>query len=209
MLDINEAQQLMEKFIELRTKSKETNSPSDILEFKTHENLCIDKFKYLITMRTSKYKQFSNYDDLNQEGYVALLKAMKTYKLKKGCWFWWGHKYIDTRIARSANLHTTIRFPLKIAKNKIPHKETIMPLLIEEVYCPDKEFESSQSNHLITSAIAILTNDQKQIIDLAYGINGDKPMSINKICKKLNISRLTCTKTIRSALLAMKDNIKL
>lgn len=207
MLNIEEAQQLMEKFIELRGKAQET--PQDKIIFKKHEQICIEKFKYLVTMKTSRYKAFSNYDDLNQEGYEALIKAMRNYNPKKGIWFWWAHKYIDTRISRSANLHTTIRYPLKVAKNNTPHKETVMPILIEERYCPDKELEFSQSTSLINDAMALLSPDQKDIINLAFGFDGDKPMSINKICKQMSISRLSCIKSINSALSLMKDNIKL
>jgi RNA polymerase sigma factor (sigma-70 family) len=209
MLNIDEAQQLMEKFIELRTKLKETKSPSDLIAFEKHERKCIEQFMYLVTMKTGRYKSFSNYNDLNQEGCEALIKAMKNYNPKKGNWFWWAHKYIDTRISRSANLHTTIRYPLKVAKATAPHKESIMPLMIEERYCPDKELEELQATQAIHSVISLLSNDQKEIINLAFGFDGGKPMSINKVCKKLNISRLNCIKTINSSLSIMKENIKI
>ena len=209
MLDIEEAQQLMQKFIDLREKVKKSDLPQDQEAFKNHERICIEKFKYLVTMKTGRYKSFSNYDDLNQEGLEALVKAMKNYDPRKGIWFWWAHKYIDTRISRSANLHTTIRYPLKVAKDNTPHKESVMPILIEENYCPDKELEECQSTHAIHSALSVLNPSQRQVINLAYGFDDDKPMSINKICKKLGISRLNCIKTINSALSLMKDNIKI
>jgi len=209
MLQEKEAQELIIKFIELREKANESKSPKDIEEFKKHEELCIEKFKYLVTMKTGRYKAFSNYDDLNQEGLEALIKSMKNYDPKRGNFFWWSHKYIDTRISRSANLHTTIRYPLKVAKNNIPHKENIMPTLIEERYCPDKELENLQTQMALQNCFSFLTDQQKEIINLAYGFEGDKPMSINKICKKLNISRLSCIKNINSALSIMKENIKI
>jgi RNA polymerase sigma factor (sigma-70 family) len=209
MLNIDEAQQLMETFIELREKAQESKSSSDIFIFKKHEKLCIEKFSYLVAMKTGKYKIFSNYEDLNQEGYEALVKAMKNYNPKKGIWFWWAHKYIQTRISRSANLHTTIRYPLKVAKGQTPHKESVMPLLVEERYCPDKELENSQTVQVIQGAIGVLTPQQKEIINLAYGFDGDKPMSINKICKKLSMSRVTCLNTINESLSLMRENIKI
>jgi len=208
MLNIEEAQQLMDTLIKLRAKANESKSQQDIRAFKKHETLCVEKFSYLVTMKTGRYKTFSNYEDLNQEGYEALLKGMKNYNPKKGNAFWWFHRYIDTRISRSANLHTTIRYPLKVAKNQTPHKESVMPLLIEE-RSPDKELQDSQNIHAIQGAMALLTAEQKEIINLAYGFDGDKPMSINKICKKLSISRLNCIKTINNALSIMKENIKI
>ncbi len=209
MISEKEAQYLMDKFIYLREKSKKSKDLIDIREFQKHEAICIRKFKYLVEMRTNRYKGFSNYDDLNQEGLEALVKAMKNYNPKLGIFFWWAHKYIETRIARSANLHTTIRYPLKFAKNNTPHKESSLPILIESRYCPDENFETAEISNKINIAISFLNDDQKRILFLAYGFNGDKPLSINKICKKMNISRLNCVKTINSALNALKQNIHL
>lgn len=208
MLTEQEAQDLMTTLIDLRAKAKDLGDPKIITELKKHEGICMDKFRYLVTMKTGRYKAFSNYEDLNQEGFEALVKSMNNYNPKKGSFFWWAHKYIDTRISRSANLHTTIRYPLKVAKANTPHKESVMPLLIEERYCPDKELEESQSLSAIHNAVSMLSSEQKEVISLAFGFEGDKPMSINKICKKLSISRLSCIKTINSALSTMKENIK-
>jgi RNA polymerase sigma factor (sigma-70 family) len=160
-------------------------------------------------MKTGRYKSFSNYDDLNQEGFEALIKAMNNYSSQKGSFFWWCHKYVGTRVSRCANLHTTIRYPLRVAKDVPPHKEAIMPILIEKQYCPDKNAEDAQTVNIIESALGYLSEQHKEIINLAYGLDGDKPMSINKICKKLNISRNNCQKAIDSALSVMKENISL
>ncbi len=208
MLTEQEAQDLMAKLVDLKNQVKNSDDSKIRQELSRHEKKCISQFKYLVTMKTGRYKSFSNYDDLNQEGFEALIKAMKTYNPKKGSFFAWAHNYIGTRISRSANLHTTIRYPLKVAKEHTPHKEAIMPLIIEERYCPDKELEDLQTNQIIQSAFEYLTDQQKQIINLAYGLDGEKPFSINKICKKLGISRLNCIKVINNALTSMKENIK-
>lgn len=209
MITEEEAQSLMTKLVDLKAKIKESDDSASAYELKKHEKICMDKFRYLVTMKTGRYKSFSNYDDLNQEGFEALIKSMSNYNPKKGSFFWWAHKYIDTRISRSANLHTTIRYPLKVAKATPPHKESIMPLIIEERHCPDKELEKSQSDSAIHKAMSILSDEQKEVINLAFGFYGDKPMSINKICKKLNVSRVNCIKTINNAFATMKDNIKI
>lgn len=209
MLSNEEAQELMAKFIALRAKANETKSTKDIAAFRQHENLCIEKFTYLITMKTGKYKSFSNYEDLNQEGFEALLKAMKNYDPKKGSWFWWAHKYIGTRISRCANLHTTIRYPLRVAKETVPHKEAVMPLLVEETYCPDKEIEALELCRAVQNTLPLLTKEQKEIVVLAYGLDGDKPMSVNKICRELGVSRANCLKMLEGSLDIIRANIKM
>lgn len=209
MITEQEANDLMDKLLDLRTKFAESKDPKIETQLHRHENICMDKFRYLVSMRTGRYKNFANYEDLNQEGFVALLKAMKTYKSKKGNFFAWAHKYITTRISRAANQHTTIRYPLAVAKDMPPHKELVMPTQIEEHYCPDVRLEVSEDNQAVKDAIKSLSRRKQRIIKLAFGFNGEKPMSINKLSKKFGIPRIKCVAIIDSALLKMKERIKL
>lgn len=209
MLTEEKAQELILKFIDLRDKCKGSTDPNLIAEFKKHEEKCIEQYKYMITMRTSRYKAFSNYDDLNQEGLLALVNAMKNYNPKKGNVFYWIHRYVDTKIARSANLHTTIRYPLKVAKETAPHKELKMPNLIETKQCPDIQYENAEVSYFIEKAMTHLTDEQKNILNLIYGFDGAKPMSINKACKKLNVSRSYLVKNLNASMSLLKNNIKL
>ncbi len=209
MISIEEAQQLMIQFIDLRNKAEKTQEPIDIKAYKKQQNLCVEKFSYLVTTKISKYKTFSNCEDLVQEGFEALTKAMKNYDPKKGIFFWWAHKYIDTRIARTANLHSTIRYPLKYAKDHVPHKESTLPTLIEEYNVPDRELDDFQTAYAISKCMDNLNSKQKEIITLFYGIGTHSPMTVNKICRKLGISRVVCNKYIEEAFEIMKNNIKI
>jgi len=209
MLTIEESQELIEEFIRLKQIVTANESKENKLAFKNHEKLCFEKFKYLITMRTYKYKTFSNYEDLNQEGMTALIKAMKNYNPKLGNFFWWCHKYIETRISRSANLHTAIRYPLKFTKTTIPHKESDMPLLIDDSICSEKKLENAEVIASVKHTMSSLNNEQKQIINWFYGLNGEKSLSINKISKKLDISRLNCIRSIDYIINIIKENIKI
>jgi RNA polymerase sigma factor (sigma-70 family) len=207
MLTVQEAQQLMAKFIELREMATESVEASAL--FEEHQQVCVQKFMYLVTMRTNRYKSYSNHEDLVQEGLEALTKAMANYNAKKGNFFWWAHRYIGTRISRSANAHTTIRYPLAVAKNITPHKEMHLPLLIEEIYCPDKQVEASQVNNAIHEAMDVLSLEQKKILNLAYGLNGENKISLSKLCKQLNMSRSTLVSLINEALTKLKERIKI
>lgn len=208
MINLDEAQSLMEKFIELRAKYKETGLEKDKKVFREHERICIEKFKYIVLMHTDRYKGFFNYEDLIQEGNEAMLKAMKNYNPALGNWFYWAHQYIKTRISRCANLHTTIRYPLKYTKVFTPHKELKLPVLIEKS-CPDRSLEGVEILDAIKKAMKSLNRKQRNVVSLAFGFNEDKPLSVNKICKKMNISRMECVDILNNALLRLKENIRL
>jgi RNA polymerase sigma factor (sigma-70 family) len=210
MITEQEAQTLMIELIRLRNEANSSDDSEAITAFKQHENLCVQKFDYLIWTRTSKYRKFPNYEDLVQEGYVALMRAMKNYDPKKGAFFWWAHKYIDTRIARSANQHTTIRYPLQVAKKTPPHKEPSLPhLSAEESQRPDNQLETCQISSHIQEAMDALEPDQQKVVALHFGLDGDKPLSINKICRKLGIPRSRCRKILRNSLTMLGEMIDL
>lgn len=208
MISIDEAQDLMTTFIQLRKKSEETKKEEDIRKFKNHEKICISKFYYLITMRTNKYKGFSNFEDLNQEGLEMLVRAMNNYNPSKGNFFWWAHKYIETRIARSANTHTVIRYPLKFAKVNIPHREAKLPDIKDEKNVPDKLTETLEITKAINTAMELLNEEQKKLVNMVFGIDGNNPMSISKVCRKMKLSRFHCMKTIDGVLDILKKNIR-
>jgi RNA polymerase sigma factor (sigma-70 family) len=207
MISEQEAKDLVDKYKNLK-KAVKTN-PALKVELRMHENLCVQKLKYLVTMKLGKYKTFSNYEDLQQEGFEALLKAIKTYNPNiAGNIFWWFHKYIDTRISRTANLHTTIRYPLRIAKQQAPHKEAIMPNLIEKKFCPDIQLQDAQTKKMIEDNLSSLPERQRDIIRMAFGLDDKSPCSTNKISKKTNMSRSTVIREMKLALNSLRENIK-
>lgn len=214
MLNEIEAQELMSKLVSLREtvlniKDDCPEKTTAIKELKRHETLCVNKFTYLITTHTNRYKKFANHEDLVQEGFEALLKAMKNYDSSKGSWFWWAHKYVGTRVSRQANLHTTIRYPLKIAKEQAPRREFEMPLMIEETYCPDKQTEFTEMAVAIKNSMKCLRGRKRKIITWYFGFHGDKPHSINKICETLNLPRNKCLKLFNEALATLKEVVKI
>ncbi len=206
MITEKEAKELMTKLNGLKAKAKEDGSQE---ELNKHLQVCMEKFKYLVTVRTGRYKSFANYDDLNQEGFEALLRAMKTYNQKKGSFFSWAHHYIGTRISRAANMHSTIRYPMKIAKDVAPHKEIEIPEMIDEGMNAFDSAEEKETSKAIRDVLKSLTKRKRTVILLAYGFDGDKPMSINKICHKLNINRNKCIDILNDALDKLRDNIKI
>src|SRR5690349_7033304 len=113
MITEEEAKDLIVDYHRLLDLSKQDKK--HLNDLKKHEDICINKFDYLIRMKTSKYKKFNNYEDLYQEGRLALFRAMSNYDSSKGSFFWWAHHYVGTKVKRSANLHTAVRYPLKQA----------------------------------------------------------------------------------------------
>ena len=209
MISEKEAQDLIETFIMLRDKSSSSKKEDDLKEFKKHEQKCMTKFKYLVDMRTSHYRNFSNFEDLQQEGFEALIKSMKTYNPKKGNFFFWAHKYIGTRVSRTANCHTTIKFPLKFAKANTPKRETSIPILIEQVHNPVDLYEAAESSFILNKALGDLSEKNHETVNMIFGLSYDREFSLAKTSKKMQVSRASCEKILKDSLNDLRDKISI
>ncbi len=169
----------------IRIEDKKDNTKQ---EFKDCQNKCIDAIKPLILSRVGKYRKFSNYEDLKQDGFEAVLLALETYDPDKGSFFWWADHYIKTRISRAANLHSAIRVPLKKAKDRMPHKETNMPILVNFSFNPYKKTEEREDTVDIAEAIKFLPIQHKQLVELTFGFNDTDEQNIQSIMKIMKIT---------------------
>jgi RNA polymerase sigma factor (sigma-70 family) len=178
-LSYEEIDELAEKYVRLRDKAEKTGDKTDILRFESYKNICIQKLKQLVEQRVFKYKQFSNYKDLKQDGFEALISAFRTFDPKKGSFSWWAGKYIKTRISRTANAHSTIKYPIAIN--------------------PFENMERLDEANYIKEAIAGLSDQQRLVINMKYGFNGVREYSVGDILTNLSISRLQYTKILSEA----------
>lgn len=206
MVSLDEMNTIARKFLELKALANNGDDAAQ-KDFKEYQNFCAKKMSPLINGKTSKYKKFSNYNDLKQDGFEALMLAFETYDPDKGDFVWWATKYIHTRVCRAANTHSTIRVPLKKAKKIPPYKVSRLPTIIDCANTPLEQVEFSQKNAFIKSAIDNLPEKQKQIILKHYEF-GDGNNSIISISKELKISRSACMKLLQEAKESLKTTLQ-
>jgi RNA polymerase sigma factor (sigma-70 family) len=170
----------------------------------------IKNLEYLVEAKTKKYKNFINYDDLCQDGRLALCQALKSYDPEKGNFFWWANKYIKTKISREANKHATIRIPVHETKNMLPYKVSKIPTIIDNSSNALNKIFREELESTIRRALTKLPELQRKVIELHFEIDSPNRCSrinngtINTICEKLNISKSRCTNILREA----KENLR-
>lgn len=204
-LSNEEVDEIAVKYLGLKAKAEDVNgTEEDVSRFKAYQNIAAQKFKYLISFRAAKYRKFSNHPDLEQDGFEALISAFRTFDPNKGSFSWWADRYISTRIARSANAHSTIRFPIKKAKEMKPYKTSTIPIMIDEGLSPMESFDQNQSTTNIDDAIGSLPEKHQEVVNMTYGFNGKKSRSINSVMNDLSITRTQYGRILDDA----KDKIK-
>ena len=198
-----EIEEMLNKFVELRDKRKKSRSKKVQAQYEKYHAMCTSKLDYLVEVRTRKYKGFSNYDDLRQDGRLALMLALNSFDPTKGNFYWWASQYIKTKISREANRHSTLKIPIKKTKTLTPYKVSQLPIIVDEE--PDGlEFtEVEQIKNRVRDAIDRLPEEQQTVIKL-YGY---RSYSIGKICDEMDISRANCVKMLNEAKESLKQNL--
>ncbi len=200
-----EVNQIAKEFVELRDKINKSKKEKNKSKFEEFRNEVVKKLSHLVLFRTNRYRMFNNYHDLQQDGFEALFMALKTYRPEKGDFSWWAMKYIDTRIARAANCHSTIKYPLKKAREMQPHKVSKFPVIIDLNKTPHESAEDVEIKKAIMSAIELLPEMQRKVVLMSYELVGTRSYTISKISSELKISRPATIKLLDEA----KHNLKL
>jgi RNA polymerase sigma factor (sigma-70 family) len=198
----DEANKILAELIKLRRKSK--RDPSALPAYKRCEQICSQKFDYLVTSKLYKYRTFANYEDLKQDGRMALVHAFRNFDPKKGSFFWWANRYIETKIKREANRHSTIKIPIKQTKEYQPYKVSQLPVLVDANPDALQTIESAELKEKVQQAISQLPADQRKILEL----NGIKSYSISQIARELKIARPDCTKLLNEAKKNLRQNLE-
>lgn len=195
------------KFIQLKTKSQ-SGKKKCIDEFKAYQDYCAKTLYFLVEMKTAKYRNFDNYNDLKQVGYEALFMAMETFNSTKSDFSWWALQYIGTKVSRAANAHSTIRIPMSQTKKNIPIKVDKIPVIVDLSKNSEETIEDSQSSDIIRQTIQELPEMQKKAIELYYGFEkGHQKESIQLVMKNLGMSKIVALDLIKQAEDSLREKL--
>ena len=198
-----DAHELLCKLVACRKKL-----PKSLGEYNKLLDICVKEFDFLIEQRTRRYSGFANYEDLKQDGRVALMLALKSYHPEKGDFFYWARQYIKTKVSREANRHSTIKIPIKHASKMQPYKVSQIPIMVDGSPDPLCSLEKTRIKDTVVNAIGKLPEQQQRVIKMHYEFSGFRTQSITKICEELNISRGNCIKLLNEARDSLKESLQ-
>lgn len=212
---IQEQNEKVEKIIDqfLLLKKNSVTSSANKKEFERFQNFCMQELNFLVQKRVAKYKKFANYKDLQQDGYEALLYALRTFRREKGCFSWWADKYISTRVSRAANTHSTIRFPLKATKENKPHKISIdtgseeQAQILSQETCPPSDLllEQAESNSIVANLLSKVEQPYQDLLRLTFGLGNVQQVPVSKIIEQFQISRSQYLRLLEEAKTKFKN----
>jgi RNA polymerase sigma factor (sigma-70 family) len=197
-------EQMAIDYLELQDNIKSSPDSKKIRSLKIKQEHIVKNLKCLVNLRSFRYKKFSNFLDLEQEGLEALIMALNTFKPNKSSFTWWADKYISTRLSRAANAHSTVRVPIKHAREMKPLKSSVIPLIIDERN-GYSELELKDIEKRVIEAVNKLPEVNKKFISMLYGINGIRQYNITQLCEKFSLNKSESMKLINESKKKLKN----
>lgn len=155
------------------------------------------------------YAKESEHDDLVSIGTIGLIKAINTYNPDKSIKL---SSYASRCIENEILMH--FRNTKKTAQDmslsdSIDTDKDGNPLMLIDVLAVEDDFTEELEEQVNLSKISgyideVLSEREKKIIVMRYGLNGEKPLTQREVATKLNISRSYISRIEKKSLSLLK-----
>ena len=151
-----------------------------------HNKLIIE-LDHLVHVHTKMYINYPNYEDLIQEGYIGLLKAVRKFNYTRfPNFFVYASQWIRHSIKRAASRFDVVYSP---NKERVIYAEPA-ELGIEEV--DDYTLENTLLSKEVAKQINLVLNDfphrDREIVKRIFGLDGFNPQTLRDVGPIYNIT---------------------
>lgn len=151
---------------------------------KLHEEI-VSKSSFVVYSNTNRYKNFSNYEDLVQEGFIGIIYAIKKfdYKLFPN-FFIYCEKWVRHYIKKAASRFDIVYVP---DKNRVLYSDISEKQIDEIAKNPEEMYFEKESKVIINKILDSYGRDGS-ITKKIFGCSNDDQMSLREIGKQCNLT---------------------
>lgn len=165
-------------------KSELSKNVLDSKVKKIHDSI-IDKLSFLVYYNAKQYKKFTNYEDLVQEGFVGLIRAVKRFEYWRfPNFFVFADQWIRHSIKRSASRFDVVYNPNRSRVIYSEFKDSEVPT--------DSGMEDGiNKKDVIENVERMLSNystREKEIVQKVFGLNDCKTQTLREIGPQFNLT---------------------
>ena len=163
------------------------------------QNIIINKLSYLIYAKIKLYKKEVFYNDLIQEGKIALITAMNDFDPNRGVNFF---------IVAGWHLSNRFRKFIRTVKNKEIQCENVEQFIKDTFQSPSDYYERVEEEFIIKRALRNLPEMDRYILVMRYGIFDSEECTLQQIGDMFSVSKQYVEQMEKRALEKLKRNIK-
>jgi len=180
--------EIMDMFREIDVFQLESNLPAEELAeaVRKRQNDIVDKLAFLVYGHARPYRNFSNYEDLVQEGFVGLLKAVRKFQWARfPNFFVYSNQWIRHNIKYAASRFDVVYNP---NRNRViysePTEEEEVPL--EEL--PEEVVFNKERAIYVDKVLSELPRRDREIVQMIFGLGGYRAQTLREIGPQFNLT---------------------
>jgi RNA polymerase sigma factor (sigma-70 family) len=194
-------EEVMEIFREIERIKNE--NPADTKQVEKLHNKIIDELAFLVFHQAKPYKRFQNYEDIVQEGYVGLLKAVRRFDYKRfPNFFVFADQWIWNNVKKAASKFDIVYDP---TKKRVIYAEPSR-FDKEADTTPEESFIAEENSEIISRVLSQLSDKERIILEKTYGIKDGKECTLREIGPQLNLTHERIRQIKNEVLNRLKDN---
>lgn len=176
-------EEAMNLFRSIDDLKNESNLSDDQLKRQVEniQNRIVTELSFLVYSVTKPYRSFPNYEDLVQEGFIGLVKAVRRFDHTRfPNFFVFSEQWIRHSVKRAASRFDVVYNP---DKTRVVYAEPSEVSKEEEqvVDTPEEQFFTMERNERIAEVLGELPERDREIVKRIFGLDGYKPQTLREI----------------------------
>lgn len=170
-------------------KAGEDLSGSQLKEqIKKVQNKIVTELSFLVYSVTKPYRSFPNYEDLVQEGFIGLIKAVRRFDHNRfPNFFVFSEQWIRHSVKRAASRFDIVYNP---DKTRVVYAEPSEVGKEEEQVeeTPEEQFFAKERTICMEKVLHDLPERDREIVRRIFGLGGRKPQTLREIGPMFNLT---------------------
>ena len=150
-------------------------------EIASIQNAIVEGLSFLVYSNTKFYQKFPNYEDLVQEGFIGLIKAVRNFNYRLfPNFFIYAERWVRSYIKRSASHFDVVYNPRD--KNRVMYAEPAEIGKEEESSDnPEDVFLAKEANSKIYNVLNEFPDREREIVERIFGLGSHHPQTLREI----------------------------
>jgi len=182
-------EEVMQLFRDIDALKASNNLSDDELGKKVEkmQNRIVTELSFLVYSNAQPYRKFPNYEDLVQEGFIGLLKAVRRFEHARfPNFFVFSEQWIRHSVKRAASRFDIVYNP---NKNRVVYADpTDVGKEVETEDTPEESFFDKERNARVEEVLNDLPERDREIVKRIFGIGSYKPQTLREIGPLFNLT---------------------
>jgi RNA polymerase nonessential primary-like sigma factor len=146
----------------------------------------IKGLSFLVYSMAKRYRRFSNYEDLTQEGFIGLLRAVRKFNRNLfPNFFVYSERWIRHSISRAASRFDIVYSP---NRQRVVYSDHSGAGEDELVDSPEEEFIEKEKAQVVRRALGNFCDRDREIVERVFGLNTNNPQTLRNIGPNYNLT---------------------